>query len=61
MVETHILDFDGNLYGNTLSTELPERLRSAERFESLDALVTQMEIDKARARAVLGHEEPSPR
>ncbi len=53
MVETHLLDFDGDLYGQTLSTDLLERLRPDERFDSLEALVAQMEIDKARAREVL--------
>ena len=53
MVETHLLDFDGDLYGKTLSTDLLERLRPDERFDSLEELVAQMEIDKARAREVL--------
>jgi len=53
MVETHLLDFDGDLYGKTLSTDLLERLRPDERFDSLDALVAQMAVDKARAREVL--------
>ncbi|MCD6032392.1 MAG: adenylyltransferase, riboflavin kinase [Thermomicrobiales bacterium] len=56
MVETHILDFDGDLYGKTLSTDLLERLRPDERFDSLEALVAQMEIDKARAREVLARQ-----
>lgn len=53
MVETHILDFDGDIYGKSLSTDLLERLRPDERFDSLEALVAQMEIDKARARESL--------
>lgn len=53
MVETHLLDFDGDLYGQTLATDLLERLRPDERFDSLDELVAQMAIDKARAREVL--------
>ncbi len=46
----------GALYGNTLSTDLLERLRPDARFDSLDALVAQMEIDKARAREALARE-----
>jgi riboflavin kinase / FMN adenylyltransferase len=57
MVETHLLDFDGDLYGQILTTDFLERLRPDERFDSLDALVAQMEIDKARAREVLTSEQ----
>lgn len=53
MVETHLLDFDGDLYGKTLSTALLERLRPDERFDSLDALVAQMALDKAREQEAL--------
>ena len=60
MVETHLLDFDGDLYGETLSTDLVERLRPDERFDSLEELVAQMAVDKARARAVLAHEQLAP-
>jgi riboflavin kinase/FMN adenylyltransferase/tRNA pseudouridine(55) synthase len=53
MIETHLLDFDGDLYGQTLATDFLERLRPDERFASLDALIAQMQLDKARAREVL--------
>ena len=56
MVETHLLDFDGDLYGQTLATDFLERLRPDARFPSLDALVAQMAIDKAQAREVLAHD-----
>jgi riboflavin kinase/FMN adenylyltransferase len=57
MVETHLLDFDGDLYGQTLSTDFLERLRPDERFDSLDSLIAQMAIDKERARASLANED----
>ncbi len=56
MVETHLLDFDGNLYGQTLATDLLERIRPDARFDSLDDLIAQMQIDKAEARAALAIE-----
>jgi riboflavin kinase/FMN adenylyltransferase len=56
MVETHLLDFDGDLYGQILTTDFLERLRPDERFDSLDALVAQMAIDKDQAREVLASE-----
>lgn len=51
--ETFIFDFRGDLYGATLSVALVEWLRPEETFASLPALVTQMETDCARARAIL--------
>ena len=53
MVETHLRDFDGDLYGTTLAIDLLERLRPDARFDSLEALIAQMQLDKARAREVL--------
>ncbi len=52
-LETFIFDFKGDLYGMPLSVALVEHLRGEERFESLDALITQMDADSARARAIL--------
>jgi riboflavin kinase/FMN adenylyltransferase len=50
-VETFILDFDGDIYGEELRIELLERVRGEERFESAEALVAQMhrDIDQTRA------------
>jgi riboflavin kinase / FMN adenylyltransferase len=56
MVETHLLDFDGDLYGQHVATDLLERIRPDARFDSLDDLIAQMQIDKARARELLAQE-----
>jgi riboflavin kinase/FMN adenylyltransferase len=56
MVETHLLDFDGDLYGQTLTTDLLERIRPDARFDSLEDLVAQMRVDKAQARDILAAE-----
>jgi riboflavin kinase/FMN adenylyltransferase len=56
MVETHLLDFDGDLYGQALTTDLLERIRPDARFPSLDDLIAQMRIDKEQARAILASE-----
>jgi len=53
MVETHLLAFEGDLYGQTLATDLVERIRPDARFDSLEDLIAQMQIDKAQAREVL--------
>jgi riboflavin kinase / FMN adenylyltransferase len=56
MVETHLLDFEGDLYGQTLATDFLERIRPDARFDSLDDLIAQMQLDKAQARDVLARE-----
>ena len=52
-LETHVFDFQGDLYGAHLSVALVAYLRPEERFESVEALVAQMDADSARARALL--------
>jgi riboflavin kinase / FMN adenylyltransferase len=49
-VEAHILDFDGDLYGDQLGVEFTHRLRGMERYDTLDELVAQMDLDVAKAR-----------
>ena len=53
-LETFLFDFSGDLYGATLSVGLVEFLRPEESFDSLDALIAQMDADCARAREILG-------
>ena len=52
-LETHIFDFKGDLYGSHLSVALVEFLRDEAKFDSLDALITQMDADSAAARKIL--------
>ena len=52
-LETHVFDFKGDLYGAELSVALIEHLRGEEKFDSIEALITQMDADSARARAIL--------
>jgi riboflavin kinase/FMN adenylyltransferase len=54
LLEVHLFDFDGSLYGRYLDVDFVARLRDEQKFESLDALVAQMHLDAAAARAVLG-------
>jgi riboflavin kinase/FMN adenylyltransferase len=53
VVETHLLDFDGDLYGETLDVSFIERIRDEQRFDGVDALVGQIRRDVARARSLL--------
>ncbi|MFT4012303.1 MAG: bifunctional riboflavin kinase/FAD synthetase [Paracoccus sp. (in: a-proteobacteria)] len=52
-LESHIFDFDGDLYGQHLSVALVEYLRPELKFDSLDALIAQMGQDSALARDIL--------
>ncbi len=54
LLEVHLFDWDGSLYGRYLDVDFVERLRDEQRFESVDALVAQMHRDAAAARRVLG-------
>lgn len=49
-VEAHLLDFNGNLYGEELQLEINARLRDEKRFGSLDELQRQIEQDVAAVR-----------
>ena len=52
-LETHVFDFSGDLYGTEVSVALVAYLRPEEKFESLDALITQMNADSTKARDIL--------
>jgi len=51
--ESHLFDFDGDLYGTHLSVALIEYLRPELKFDGLDALITQMGADCETARQLL--------
>jgi riboflavin kinase / FMN adenylyltransferase len=53
LLEVHLLDFDGDLYGQTMRVEFVRRQRGEKRFSSADALIEQMKLDKDRARRIL--------
>ena len=55
-LETHIFDFKGDLYGAHASVALVEFLRPEAKFDGLDALISQMDADSARARDILAAE-----
>jgi len=52
LVEAYLLDFEGDLYGQTLRIAFVERMRGERRFASVDALVEQMRRDADRAREI---------
>ena len=52
-LEVNLFDFDEDLYGQTLDVELTAFLRGDEKFDGLDAMKAQMDIDLRRAREIL--------
>ena len=53
VLETFLLDFDGDLYGKTIEREFIGFVRSDRKFDSTAALVAQMDHDVAKARMIL--------
>ena len=53
LLEAHVFDYDGDLYGREIEVEFVARLRDEERFATLDALTAQMHRDAADARRIL--------
>lgn len=53
LLEVHMLDFKGDLYGQTLRVEFVEKIRDARKFASLGALQTAIGNDVATAREIL--------
>jgi riboflavin kinase/FMN adenylyltransferase len=54
LLEVHLLDFSGCLYGKRISVEPKQKLRNEQRFTSLQALKKQMEADIQQARDFFG-------
>lgn len=55
LLEAHLFDFDGDLYGRRIEIEFVAKLRDEEKFDDLPALVAQMDRDAAQAREILMH------
>lgn len=55
-VEAYVLDYDGDLYGQSISLEFVARLRAEEKFESVDHLVAQItrDVEMTRSRLAPG-------
>ena len=54
LLEVHLFDWAGDLYGRYLGVDFVCKLREESKFENLDALVTQMHEDARAARTLLG-------
>ena len=54
VIEAHLLDFEGDLYGRRLEFSFGERLRPEQRFDGVDALRAQIGRDLVEGRRRLG-------
>lgn len=53
VLEIHLFDFDREIYGKDVEVRFDQYLRPEQKFENLDALVGQIEVDVQRARGLL--------
>ena len=58
-IEACILDFSDEIYGQSLRLEFVERLRPEEKFDSVEALVSQIGKDVEQTRELLAARGPS--
>lgn len=53
-IEVHLFDFDRDIYHETVTVAVRERIRGVEKFEKVEDLMAAMQADGERARAILG-------
>jgi riboflavin kinase/FMN adenylyltransferase len=53
LLEAHVFDFSGDLYGHAIEVEFVAKLRDEVKFDSLDSMMAQMKVDAAQARDLL--------
>ncbi len=58
LIETHLLDFSGDLYGLSLATDILQRIRPDATFAGVEALVRQLRDDERATRSILSHIQP---
>jgi riboflavin kinase/FMN adenylyltransferase len=52
-IEAHIIDFDSDLYGKTITVRFRDRLRNEMKFDGIDSLAAQLARDRERTIALL--------
>ncbi|MDA1218052.1 MAG: bifunctional riboflavin kinase/FAD synthetase [Chloroflexi bacterium] len=57
LVEVYVLDFSGDLYGQSIGVDFVKKLRDQETFTGVEALIKQVDQDVADTRLVLAHDE----
>lgn len=57
LLEVHLFDFSGDLYGQSLDVEFVGWIRGEQRFDGIEALIEQMDRDSAEAKRMLAGDE----
>jgi riboflavin kinase/FMN adenylyltransferase len=52
-IEAHLLDFEGDLYGESIELHFIDRIREERRFDGIESLTTQIAADRDRAAHIL--------
>ena len=52
-IETHLFNFNGNLYGHEMTLEILEKIREEKKFESIEKLKIQLDIDKKHCQKLI--------
>jgi len=60
LLEAHLFDFSGSLYGEFLRVDFIAYLRPERKLPDLEALKAQIEVDSRQARDILAHAGPAP-
>ncbi|MFU8832997.1 MAG: riboflavin kinase, partial [Wenzhouxiangella sp.] len=56
LLEAHLFDYQGDLYGRHLTVEFMEYLRPEKKYDDLETMKAQMDTDAQKARAILNPE-----
>ncbi|HSJ29381.1 MAG TPA: bifunctional riboflavin kinase/FAD synthetase [Acidimicrobiia bacterium] len=59
-IEAHVIGFDADLYGESLTLHFVDRIRAERRFDGIDALVAQIGRDRDQASVLLAEGDDSP-
>jgi riboflavin kinase/FMN adenylyltransferase len=57
LLEVHLFDFAGDLYGQVLDVEFIGWIRGEERFDGIEALIERMDRDSSEARTMLATDQ----
>ncbi|MGI8944703.1 MAG: riboflavin biosynthesis protein RibF [Thermoleophilaceae bacterium] len=60
LIEAYLIDFEGDLYGQTLRIAFLDRMRGEKRFDSIEALKEQMWLDVEQARRICARHAAEP-
>jgi riboflavin kinase/FMN adenylyltransferase len=52
-IEVHLFDFESDIYGETVELSFEKRIRTEQKFESVDALKAQLQKDEIACRQLL--------